>query len=64
MITMGMILGCDIIRVGLEDNIYLSKGVLVRSNAELVEKAVRIAKELDRDIATVDEAKEILGLPQ
>jgi len=64
MVTMGMILGCDIIRVGLEDNIYLSKGVLVKSNAELVEKAVRIAKELGRDIATVDEAKEILGLPQ
>ncbi len=62
MITMGMILGCDTIRVGLEDNIYISKGVLAKSNAELVEKAVRIAKELGIDIATVDEAREILHL--
>jgi 3-keto-5-aminohexanoate cleavage enzyme len=50
------------VRVGLEDNIYVSKGVLAKSNAELVEKAVRIARELDREIATPDEAREILGL--
>jgi 3-keto-5-aminohexanoate cleavage enzyme len=48
--------------VGLEDNIFVSKGVLAKSNAELVEKAVRIARELDREIATPDEAREILGL--
>lgn len=50
------------VRVGLEDNIYLSKGVLARSNGELVEKAVRLAKELGRDIATPAEARRILGL--
>ena len=49
-------------RVGLEDNIFVSKGVLAKSNAELVEKVVRIAKELGRDIATPDEARSILGL--
>ena len=38
------------------------KGVLAKSNAELVEKAVRIAKELGREIATPAEAREILGL--
>lgn len=50
------------VRVGLEDNIYVSKGVLAKSNAELVAKAVRIARELDREIATPDEARKILGL--
>jgi len=49
-------------RVGFEDNIFISKGVLARSNAELVEKIVRIAGELGRDVATPDEAREILGL--
>jgi len=50
------------VRVGLEDNIFINKGVLAKSNAELVEKAVRIAKELGREIATPDEARQILGL--
>jgi 3-keto-5-aminohexanoate cleavage enzyme len=50
------------VRVGLEDNIYVRKGVLAKSNAELVEKVVRIARELDREIATPDEARQILGL--
>lgn len=50
------------VRVGFEDNIYLSKGVLAKSNGELVEKAVRLAKELGREIATPDEARKILGL--
>lgn len=50
------------VRVGFEDNVYLSKGVLAKSNGELVAKAVRIAKELGREIATPDEAREILSL--
>ena len=50
------------VRVGFEDNIYLSKGVLAKSNGELVEKVVRIAKELGREIATPAEARAILGL--
>lgn len=62
MITLGMILGCDLIRIGMEDNIWLSKGVPVKSNAELVEKAVRIARELGREPATVKEAREMLHL--
>ena len=45
-----------------EDNIYLSKGVLANSNAELVEKVVRLAKELGRDIATPDDARRILKI--
>jgi len=50
------------VRVGFEDNIYISKGVLAKSNGELVEKVVKIASELGREIATPDEAREILGL--
>lgn len=62
MTTMAIIMGGHI-RVGFEDNIYLSKGVPAKSNAELVEKAVRIAKDLGREIATPGEAREILHLP-
>jgi uncharacterized protein (DUF849 family) len=61
MATLAIMMGGHV-RVGLEDNIYVSRGVLARSNAELVEKVVRIARELDRDIATPDEARHILGL--
>jgi 3-keto-5-aminohexanoate cleavage enzyme len=50
------------VRVGFEDNVYLERGVLAKSNGELVEKAVRIAKELGREIATPDEARKILSL--
>jgi hypothetical protein len=62
MITLGMILGSGGARVGLEDNIYLSKGVLAEGNADLVEKAVRLAKDLGREIASVSEAREMLSL--
>lgn len=50
------------VRVGLEDNIYYSKGVLT-SNAMLVERIVRLARELGRDVATPDEARRILRIP-
>jgi 3-keto-5-aminohexanoate cleavage enzyme len=50
------------VRVGFEDNIYLERGVLAKSNGELVKKVVRIAKELGREIATPEEARVILGL--
>lgn len=50
------------IRVGMEDNFKISRDTYAKSNAELVEKAVNIAKVLDREIASPDEAREILGL--
>ncbi|HEY5000034.1 MAG TPA: 3-keto-5-aminohexanoate cleavage protein [Usitatibacter sp.] len=50
------------VRVGLEDNIYLSKGVLAKSNAELVAKARRILEDLGGSIASVAEARAMLGL--
>jgi uncharacterized protein (DUF849 family) len=59
--TLGMMMGGHV-RVGFEDNIFIEKGVLAKSNAELVEKVVRIARELGREIATPDEARKILGL--
>jgi len=59
--TLAIMMGGHV-RVGMEDNIYLEKGVLAESNAELVAKVVRIAKELGREIATPDEARQILGL--
>nr|WP_308240279.1 3-keto-5-aminohexanoate cleavage protein [Mesorhizobium sp. J428] len=50
------------VRVGLEDNIYLEKGVLAESNAALVAKAVRMVRDLGGRIATAGEARDILGL--
>ncbi len=61
MAAAGIAMGGNV-RVGFEDNLYLSKGVLAQSNAELVEKVVRLAKELGREVATSDEARAILGL--
>ncbi|MDP2646690.1 MAG: 3-keto-5-aminohexanoate cleavage protein [Desulfobacterales bacterium] len=49
-------------RVGLEDNLYISKGQLAKSNAEQVEKAVRLARELGLETASPDDARQILGL--
>ncbi len=49
------------IRVGLEDNVYYSKGVLA-SNTMLVERAARVIKEFGKEVATPDEARQILGL--
>mgnify|MGYP001059932505 CR=1 FL=1 len=50
------------VRVGLEDNIYIEKGVLAKSNAELVKKAVDIARKYHRDVATPKETRQILGM--
>jgi uncharacterized protein (DUF849 family) len=50
------------VRVGLEDNIYISKGVLAKSNAELVARARDIVLSLGGEIATAAEAREQLGL--
>jgi len=61
MITLGILLGGNI-RVGFEDNIYLQKGVLAKSNAQLVEMAVNLVGLLQRETATPDEAREILGI--
>lgn len=61
MCTVSMLMGGHV-RVGMEDNLYLSKGVLAKSNAEQVEKIIRIAREFGLEPATPDEAREILQL--
>ena len=50
------------IRVGLEDSLYYAKGMLAETNAQFVERIVRISREYGREIATADEAREILSL--
>jgi 3-keto-5-aminohexanoate cleavage enzyme len=61
MAMMGLIMGGHI-RVGMEDNIYYEKGVLAKSNAQFVERIVRITGEYGREVATPEEARRILGL--
>jgi 3-keto-5-aminohexanoate cleavage enzyme len=51
------------VRVGTEDEPYYSEGVLAEDNAQLVARIGRISRELGREIATVDEARTLLGLP-
>ncbi len=50
------------IRVGLEDNFYLPDGAMARSNGDLVAKGVQMARDIGREVATVDEARAMLGL--
>lgn len=50
------------VRVGMEDNIFYRKNVLAQSNAQFVERIVRLAEELERPVANVAEARRILGL--
>ena len=61
MTTLALLLGGHV-RVGLEDNVYYRRGELAKSNAQLVERAVRLAHELNRDVATPAQAREMLGL--
>ncbi|HEX7913710.1 MAG TPA: 3-keto-5-aminohexanoate cleavage protein [Paraburkholderia sp.] len=58
-----LLLGGQIIRVGLEDNLYYRQGQLAR-NVELVERTVRILREMDYEIATPAEARQMMGLPR
>jgi 3-keto-5-aminohexanoate cleavage enzyme len=59
--TMGLAMGLNV-RVGMEDNVLYRRGEPVQNNAQLVERTVRIARELDRKPATPEEVRRILGL--
>jgi 3-keto-5-aminohexanoate cleavage enzyme len=61
--TMAILLGGHV-RVGFEDNIFYCKGELASSNAQLVARITRISQELNRPVATADEARVILGIDQ
>jgi uncharacterized protein (DUF849 family) len=66
MMLAGLALGCDGLRVGLEDNILYGKdkdgNKIIATNKMLVERAVRLATEAGREIATAADARELLGL--
>ncbi|WP_459192208.1 beta-keto acid cleavage family enzyme [Halosimplex sp. J119] len=59
--TLGVLFGGNV-RVGLEDNVYYREGELAESNAQLVERVVRLADELGREVASPAQAREILDL--
>ena len=59
--TIGLAMGLNV-RVGMEDNVYYRRGEPLQNNAQLVERTVRLARELDREPATPDEARQVLGL--
>lgn len=59
--TMGAVMGGNV-RVGLEDSLYIGKGALAKSNAEQVAKIRRILGELSLEVATAEEARELLKL--
>jgi len=59
--VMAVVMG-GYVRVGFEDNIFYHKGELAKSNAQLVERVSRIAKEVGREVATPEEVKGILGI--
>ena len=61
MLTQALIHGLNV-RVGMEDNVYYAKGQKAESNAQLVEKVIRMANDLGRRVATVEEARTMLGL--
>lgn len=61
--TLSILLGGNV-RVGFEDNVYIAKGKLAKSNGESVGKIVRIARELGREIAAPSETREMLLIPQ
>jgi uncharacterized protein (DUF849 family) len=59
--TQSLLIGGNV-RVGLEDNLYLDKGIFAKGSYEQVAKIARIARELGIEAATPDEARKILGL--
>ena len=61
MITAGLLLGHNV-RVGLEDNVFYSKGRLANGNGEMVERAVKIAELIGRPVATPEQARAMMGL--
>lgn len=61
MVAQAVLLGGNV-RIGLEDNLYLEKGVFAPTNASLVEKAVKIIRLMGADIATPDQARSMIGI--
>jgi 3-keto-5-aminohexanoate cleavage enzyme len=64
LLALALLRGAGGIRVGFEDGVYLRRGVMAASNAELVSDAVGLAATLGRAVATIDEARAILSVPR
>lgn len=60
--TVGVLLGCDIVRVGFEDNIYLPDGKPARHNHELVAAMAKIAQTFGREPASVEQARTVFNI--
>lgn len=58
----GLSIGCDTVRVGYEDSLYRANGQIAKSNQEMIEDVVKLARVLGREPATPAEAREILGI--
>jgi 3-keto-5-aminohexanoate cleavage enzyme len=63
LLALALLRGAGGIRVGFEDGVYLRRGVLAASNAELVGDAAALASTLGRGVATIDEARRLLAVP-
>jgi 3-keto-5-aminohexanoate cleavage enzyme len=63
MLALAILCGATGVRVGFEDNVYLRRGVLAASNAQLVASAATLVRELGREVASTEEAREILAVP-
>src|SRR6476646_481283 len=63
MLALAILRGAGGIRVGFEDGVFLRRGVLAASNAELVADAAELVRTLGRRVATIDEARELLACP-
>jgi 3-keto-5-aminohexanoate cleavage enzyme len=62
MSTVAMFMGCDIVRVGFEDNIYLPNGKAARNNGDLVDAMTGIVRQFGNDVASVAEARQVFGI--
>ena len=60
--TVGVLMGCDIVRVGFEDNIYLPGGTPAQRNDQLVDAMAKIGRTFGRDPATVGEARDVFAI--
>jgi 3-keto-5-aminohexanoate cleavage enzyme len=63
MLALAILRGAGGIRVGFEDGVFLRRGVLAASNAELVADAAELVRTLGRRVASIEEARELLACP-
>jgi uncharacterized protein (DUF849 family) len=62
MLALALLYGAPGFRTGLEDAVYISRGVLAESNAALVTAAIKLAQSVGREVATQEQTRALLGL--